>query len=311
MRGGDHGGWADVLRSWGDLERVRACLDAGADPDVVLYDLTRPLDMAAGWGSTEVVAELAARVRDVDAMALGRTALWRAVYNNRPDNARALLAAGADPSRPMMAGWSPGRLSLAGPHPLIAGALSASEQAVVEEAHHLTAALGRLQYEGMSLVCVAGIDVAEAVRRLDAEVVPADSVTPDDMATWPMSSNTELTMWATDVPGGCVIAQPWSYIASMPGISTRLSPGTKCYGMYANPKGGDQGSTSLDGALTGSDLGIAMDPFEGDAEDVLTSYLYRHNTIAYCCAWAGLRPGDARAFVGPPDMWLRLPDVDY
>ncbi|MEV6774539.1 ankyrin repeat domain-containing protein [Nocardia sp. NPDC051030] len=309
----EQGGWAGLGRTaWTDPGQIRARLEAGADPDVLLRGEQRPLDMAATQGSAEVVAEVASRVCDVDAMAWGRTALWRAVYANRPDNARALLAAGADPARPMMAGWSPARLSLAGQHPLVTGELSASEQASVEERRQLTMALSRPWIDGVSLVCVAGIDAAEAVRRLDAEVVPAGSVTPDDMASWPLSADTELTMWATDVPGGCVIAQPWSYIASMPGISTRLSPGTKCYGMYFNPKGGCQGSTSLDGALTGSDISPALDPSEDDsAEDILTSYLYQHDVLAYCCAWAGLRPRDARAFAGPPDMWLRVPDGDY
>ncbi|MFC8042845.1 hypothetical protein [Nocardia sp. NPDC057353] len=270
------------------------------------------MDIAAERGSAEVVAEVASRVGDVDAMAWGRTALWRAVYADRHDNVRALLAAGADPARPMMAGWSPARLSLAGPHPLVAAALSASEQAAVEERRLLTTALGRPSVDGTSLVCVAGIDAAEAVRRLDAEVVPADSVTADDTASWPMSADIESTMWATDVPGGCAIVQPGSYHASMPGISARLSRGTKCFGMYFNPKGGCQGSTALDGLLTGSDISPALDPSGDDsAEDVLAAYLYQHDILAYCCAWAGLRPRDARAFVGPPDMWLRVPDGDY
>ncbi|MCM6786652.1 ankyrin repeat domain-containing protein [Nocardia sp. CDC159] len=270
------------------------------------------MDIAAVHGSAEVVAELASWVCDVDAMALGRTALWRAVYANRPDNARVLLAAGADPARPMMAGWSPGRLSLAGQHPLVTGELSASEQAAVEERRQLTTALGETWVDGMSLVCVAGIDAAEAVRRLDAEVVPAESVTEEDMCTYPPASHTELTMWATDVPGGCAIVQPWYYIASAPGISIRLSPGTKCYGMYFNPKSGCQGRTSFDGVLTDSDISPAPIPDEEDsAEDILTSYLYQFDVLAYCCAWAGLRPRDARAFAGPPDIWLRVPDGDY
>ncbi|MEU6791163.1 hypothetical protein ABZ907_05670 [Nonomuraea wenchangensis] len=40
-----------------------------------------------------------------------------AVFEGRVDNARVLLTAGADPWRPMMDGWSPGRLSLASPTP--------------------------------------------------------------------------------------------------------------------------------------------------------------------------------------------------
>jgi hypothetical protein len=33
--------------------------------------------------------------------------------------------------------------------------------------------------------------------------------------------------------------------------------------------------------------------------------------LAYCFAYAGLRPVDTRAVSGPPDVWLRLPDRDY
>ncbi|MEV0620180.1 ankyrin repeat domain-containing protein [Nonomuraea sp. NPDC050404] len=110
------GGWSDLRwRSWDDLALVRAKLDTGADPNEGEHLFDRPLHRAAGYGSPEVVAALAERADDVDAECEGRTALWEAVFNDRADNALALVAAGADPWRPMMGGWSPGRLSLAGP----------------------------------------------------------------------------------------------------------------------------------------------------------------------------------------------------
>ncbi|WP_328471728.1 ankyrin repeat domain-containing protein [Actinoplanes sp. NBC_00393] len=102
---------------WDDITEVRSRLAAGADPDADLGDNRRPLHLAAEWGSAAVVAELAALTSDVDAMHDGRTALWIAVQARNAPHARALAAAGADPWRPMMGGWSPGRLSLAGPTP--------------------------------------------------------------------------------------------------------------------------------------------------------------------------------------------------
>ncbi|MGW4843848.1 hypothetical protein [Nocardia brasiliensis] len=137
-------------------------------------------------------------------------------------------------------------------------------------------------------------------------------MTEDDMWALSMSDDTALTLWATSVPGGCVIAQPWGYGASMPGVATRLCPGTKCYAMYANPKSGNQGSTARDGEITGWDLHPAGFPDEHDsADEILATYLYQGDAIAYSCAHVGLRPTDSRAFIGPPDRWLRLPDGDY
>src|SRR5256885_10228870 len=111
-------GWSRMpWRSWSDLAEVRTRLAAGADPNANLQGEGRPLHVAAERGSAEVVAELARLVDDVDAEHAGRTALRIAVHADKPDHARALSAAGADPWRPMMAGWSPGRLSLAGRTP--------------------------------------------------------------------------------------------------------------------------------------------------------------------------------------------------
>jgi hypothetical protein len=103
--GWSHLGW----REWKDVARVRALVEAGADLESPVSDYEGPpLHVAARRGSPEVVAEIAAGVRDVDALYEGRTALWTAVFTDRRKVARTLVVAGADPWRPMMAGWSPG-----------------------------------------------------------------------------------------------------------------------------------------------------------------------------------------------------------
>ncbi|WP_447001978.1 hypothetical protein ACRAKI_19740 [Saccharothrix isguenensis] len=65
-----------------------------------------------------------------------------------------------------------------------------------------------------------------------------------------------------------------------------LSAGTTCYGMYANPKSGSQGSTVPDDEVVGWDLHPGGGP--GEQGDVLLSYLYRNQALAYCFAYAGL-----------------------
>ncbi|WP_228122588.1 ankyrin repeat domain-containing protein [Saccharothrix syringae] len=244
---------------------------------------------------------------DVDVLEDGRSALWLAVYLDRRDCVEALLAAGADPWRPMMSGWSPGRLAAAGPHAdLFPGGpgLTGAEAAAVAEAPRLRAALQDDDYvdEGGSLACVSGIDVAEAVRRLGATTLEGDHEDDEEVDV----------VGATDVPGGCVLHQPWGYAAQMPGVTRPLSAGTTCYGVYANPKSGNQGSITRDGEVVGSDLHPGGEPLEREPADlVLLSYLYRHDATAYACAYAGLRPTDARAVTGPPDAWLRLPRTDH
>ncbi|MEV4177930.1 ankyrin repeat domain-containing protein [Nonomuraea sp. NPDC049709] len=275
------------------------------------------LHTAAEEGSAEEVAELAGRVADVDAEEEGRTALWVAVYEGNHDHARALVAAGADPWRPMMSGWSPGRLSLAGPEPglfeLPAGTdgLTEGEAAAVAEAKRLTAALGSHYYDGVGLACVAGISAAEATRRLEATV---EDVDPEEFLDRidPFDDESLRFVGVTDVPGGCVVTQPWGYIPQAPGATRRLSAGTVCYGMYANPKSGNQGSIVRDGEIVGWDLHPGGAPWEDDdAQEVLLSYLYKYNAVAYSCAYAGLRLTEARAITGPPDTWLRLPERDH
>jgi hypothetical protein len=302
-------GW----HSWSDLATVRARLAAGADPNTLVRGHGRPLHHAARQGSADVVAELARLVDDVDAVDDGRTALWVAVNEDKPDNARALVAAGADPDRSMMSGWSPARLSLAGPTPDLFdtdATLSEAEAAAVAEARLLIDALAEIDYDGMSLCCVAGIDAAEAVRRLRATAVE-EEIDVEDM--WDdMDDESIHTLGVTDVPGGCVVSQPWAYGASMPLVALRLSAGTVCYAMYANPKSGNQGESVRDGVITGSDLhpGGGWCEAGAPADEVLRTYLYKHRAVEYCCAYANVRPSDTRPFT-EPDTWVRLPARDW
>ncbi|TDC43877.1 ankyrin repeat domain-containing protein [Micromonospora sp. KC213] len=310
-------GW----QSWSDTGEVQARLAAGADPNGHVPHWGPVLHVAAEHGSAHVVAALAALVDDIDAEHNGRTALWVAVHTDKPDNARALAAAGADPWRPMMAGWSPGRLSLASLTPDLftvppgVPSLSPAESAAVAEARRLTAVFKKVDYDGLSLSCVAGIDAAEAVRRLDARAAEWDDAESMVEQLWgdSLSDEAVLTLGVTDVPGGCVVSQPWAYGAEMPGVSRRLSIGTVCYSMYANPKSGNQGSILRDRAVEGWDLhpGGGWAASDDSAEEILRTYLYQGNALAYCCAYVGLALTDARPFTGSPDLWVQLPPGDY
>ncbi|WP_026425212.1 ankyrin repeat domain-containing protein [Actinokineospora inagensis] len=297
-------GWAD----WGDLGKVRAVLAAGADPNAGGGWRGSPLHMAAEDGSPEVVAELLRVVDDVDPLSAGVTPLWPALFARRFDNARFLVAAGADTDRHVMAGWTPNRIMALARDPLPRDVLSAAEVEAVVESRRLIAALGDLGYvEGLGLCCARGVDVAEAVRRLDAEPVDGPPADP-----WSDLSGSLLFVGLTDVPGGCVVAQPWGFQPNTPGVSRRLSRGTRCYSLYANPKSGNQGSLVVDGEVVGWDLHPGGDPSAGDSSrEVLLAYLYQRNAIGYCCAHADLQPVDGRAITGEPDVWVRLPDVDY
>lgn len=316
----DAPGWSGVVHGdWTNLPRIRALLNAGAEADGIIWGNRRPLHVAAEEGSPEVVAELAGRVTDIDSEERGRSALWSAVYHGRSDNARILLAAGADPWRPMMAGWSPGRLSLAGPVPDLfplpagEGGLTDDERAVAAEAPRLAEIFAGHCFEGLGLACVAGISATEAVRRLDATPF---AVTEEDPSHEPPLRGQEGThgeiIGATGVPGGCILTQPWGYTPQMPGVLAALSPGTVTHGLYANPKSGDQGRIFRDGSAEGSDLHPGGDPRpDATSREILVGYLTRGNAIAFCCAYAGVRPPDIRAVTGPPDIWLGLPERDW
>ncbi|WP_381796752.1 ankyrin repeat domain-containing protein [Streptomyces niveus] len=311
--GWDGVGWA----GWEDHAAVKHCLDQGADPDN--WHGGRPLHRAAAFGSPEVVAELVRRVADVDATQGGGTALWEAVLGDRPENARVLAAAGADPWRTVVGGWSPGRLSLAGPTPDLfvvpegERGLSEAERATAQEGRRLVAALGREHTDGMGLACVAGIDAEEAIRRLEATPVEVEELAELVESPYAFDLDEQMLVFGvTTVPGGCVVTQPWGYGPSQPGVLKRLSVGTVCYGLYANPKSGNQGSITRDGVTEGWDLHPGGGPNPDDTpEQVLASYLFRYNAVAYACAFVGLRPTDSRSVDGRADIWVELPARDY
>jgi hypothetical protein len=316
MVGNEGAGWSGIgWNDWTNLSLIRARLDAGADPNSGVYFHEGPLCAAAECGSPEVVAELARRVDDVDAEHEGRTALWEAVFADRPGNARVLVAAGADPWRPMMNGWSPGRLSLATPTPDLftrpdgEAGLSADETAAVAEARRLIAALGHFDDDGYSIACVADITADEAVRRLEAEPVDDADVEEIMEDPWTDFDDSLTVIGVTDVPGGCVVVQPWGYAASNPRVIERLSVGTVCYGLFANPKSGNQGAVARDGVIEEWDThpGGGDASSEDSAEEILATCLYNGQAEAYCYAGAGLRPTDDRSVNGQVDMWLRLP----
>ncbi|MEU7739737.1 ankyrin repeat domain-containing protein [Nonomuraea sp. NPDC049158] len=311
-------GWSGFRwGSWADLALVRARLDAGADPNEGAHPFERPLHAAAERGSPEVVAVLAGRVDDIDAECEGRTALWGAVFSDRHENALALVAAGADPWRPMMAGWSPGRLSLAGPTPGLFfpfppghARLTEAETAAVTEADRLIGAVGDIGYDGYSLACVRGISAAEAAQRLAA--TPADEEELAEVMEDPFEDEAMRFIGFSDIPGGCLVSQQWGYMASAPVVMRVLSAGTVAYGMYANPKSGNQGSVYRDGEVVDWDTHPGGGDVSGDdsAEEILLKYLYVGQAAAYCFAGAGLRPTSARA-ITDPDTHLRLPERDY
>ncbi|MEV0589446.1 ankyrin repeat domain-containing protein [Nonomuraea sp. NPDC050310] len=307
--------WTGI--GWKDLAAVLARLEAGADPESGAYFPERPLHAAAMYGSPEVVAELARRVSDVDAELDGHTALWAAVFANRPGNARALAAAGADPWRPMMNGWSPGRLSLATPTPDLfpspefRNGLSAEDVAAVATARHLITTLGQPLDDGFSLACVGGVTAAEVTRRLNAEPINEDEL---DLLEEDLESEDALAVvGVTDVPGGCVIYQPWAYGASFPLLVRLVSAGTVCYGMYANPKSGNQGVVARDGTIEDSDThpGGGSPYAQDSTQEILATYLYQGYAAPYCFAGAGLRPDDNASISENVDGWLRLPERDW
>ncbi|MGW2641926.1 ankyrin repeat domain-containing protein [Streptomyces sp. NPDC001348] len=271
----------------------------------------KPLHRAAVFGSPETV-ELARRVvADVDALENGVTAPWEAVMSRRPQNARALAAAGADPWRLSLGGWSPGRLSLAGPTPELfpvpeGVSLTDTERGAAQEARRLTTALGEFYYDGTGLACVAGIDATEAVSRLQATPVVDDDLLevlnelPEDPYAYDMDESLHI-VGVTSVPGGCVVTQPWGTRRACPACWPGCPSAPSVTASTPIPRAATRAASPAMERTIASDPHPGGEPDEDDTSaQVLASYLYQNNAVAYACAFAGLRPTDSRAVAGPP-----------
>jgi hypothetical protein len=284
--------------------------------------LPPPLHEAAMRGLPRHLVEQRIRAApDVDVLWWDRTALWEAVMHRHHEIASLLAKAGADPWRPLIGGWSPGRLSLAGPEPALFGPpppdtyLTSAELAATARAEHLIEAVGDVALDRTSMAFLSRVDSAEATGRVRA--VPIEI---PDFAEWaadPWSQGlteheVEYTIGASDVPGGCVLIQWAGPTACAPGLLARLTRGTSAYALHGDPQAGPRGAIFRNGHPADHDLtpGIGR-PLPGDPPDeVLRTYLFRHNPIPYACDRTGLSPADRHPFTGPPDHFLRLPPID-
>ncbi|WP_275462767.1 ankyrin repeat domain-containing protein [Streptomyces noursei] len=309
---------------WQDTGLVLARLESGADPGALVpgHDRATPLHLAAAHGGPVAVAALLERGAVVDAPdGQGRTPLWHAVCHGAGENAELLLRAGADAWTPQLGGRSPGRLALTCElAPLFAelpGAvpLTPGERAAQREADARAAVFRGVHTGGVSVAFVAGIDEAEAVRRLERD--PRDgAVGPPDATAVPHDpGEAHRRVGVTGVIGGCVLLQPASYLLGTDAALDALSVGATAYGLYFDPSGGTFGTLSRDGRSELTEE-IGLPPY-GDEPEGHWHYRfwswsrpqerYGAAELGYASAAAGLRVTDPRPVSGPPHRWVEIP----
>ncbi|MER6999061.1 ankyrin repeat domain-containing protein [Streptomyces sp. NPDC000410] len=320
---------AEFLRpdEWRDLTRVERWLSDGNVPDSYLGDpgdSDTPLHRAVRFGTPDAVAALVARAREVDLPdEFGHTPLWSAVAHGQADSVRALLAAGADPWRPGVDHWTPGRLALTTElAPLfeeLPGAvpLTAAERREQERADRLIAVFGERELftEGLDVTFVAGLDEDAVIRRLGAD--PADfPVRAQDQADLEELTYGRAAFGLTGVTGGCMISGLYAAAPDHKDAQRRISRGTTAYHVFFNPKGGTFGTRYRDGAEDAYEE-IGLSPFPGTPAG---HWLYRFwqrsgrfpygaNVLAYACAAGGItEPENAWGLsVGPRRMVVPPP----
>jgi hypothetical protein len=244
--------WNDFQR-WSSVDEVRNALDGGADPNAMLTSLgSRPLHMALGCldASLEVVQLLIERGADVDAVDhRGVTPLWYAVRWGYEEAAAALLAAGADPWRPVVAGRSAGRVALDGPlADLFANlpgvpSVSDEERRRQAEADDLVASYADLKFVAnfYCLGFVRGLSEDEIIRRAGADPVncPPGDLDQYLVLTQPLESS---ALWVgTPASGGVVIVDLAAGLPVSEDFCRGMSAGDVILAStFDNPAGGDQ-----------------------------------------------------------------------
>ncbi|MFC4907268.1 hypothetical protein [Actinomadura gamaensis] len=180
--------------------------------------------------------------------------------------------------------------------------LAPGERAMIEDGPELAELCAGIAHDGFSLACVADRRAVEVLSLWTVtEVIVTDEQTPWYELDF---GGDEDVLGITDVPGGCVIAQPWGDEADS--VLRSVTAGTFGYGMYANPKSGDQGRIAEDGEIVRGDLHPGHRSY-GDVggREVLAAVASGGSAIAHCLLYAGLRP-DSLDFLEYPDAWVRV-----
>ena len=307
------------LQDWSDLEGIGARLANGesatarSGPGLVW---TTPLHVAAEKGDAAAMRLLLAHAGQVDVPdSEGLTPLWQAVAGLRGEIVRVLLDAGADPWRPCVDEWTPGRLALTTElAPMVDGTpgavpLSASERIEQTWADRLIGAFSaeRIHTDGLHVTFTDVADEDEVIRRIGGD--PASCpVLQQDPDTDQRSLFDEVGLYAVGVTGtayGCVVSQPFSLELDQDELSRRLSPAT-AYCLNFNPKGGVFGTLYRSGKLIWHEEIGPRSPFPGSPPEYWryrfwqrpgTSFSHDANLLAYACARGGIRKA------GPRDAW--------
>ncbi|MGW0520775.1 DUF6461 domain-containing protein [Crossiella sp. NPDC003009] len=207
--------WPEWFQAWTDADRVRAELDAGADPNARLWAIgNAPLHSAAQANAGgDVIDLLVSRGAEVEARnAAGETPLWLAVRCGGGRAAAALLAHDVRPWEPVLAGRSAGEMALRGDlAPLFAelpGALVLSEQERARQAEADALIEG---YEGLerlpylAIAFVGGVDLDTVVRRMGADPADCPEVGLRAYEEVTCAAPESRVCWAGAPPGGGVV----------------------------------------------------------------------------------------------------------
>ncbi|KAB8187795.1 ankyrin repeat domain-containing protein [Microbispora catharanthi] len=213
-----------------DPESIRRRLE-GAGAQAYPRALDDDLHEAAYEGVAEAIEVLVAHGADVESSGVWETPLWTAVCRGHSDAVAALLRAGADPWRPVVAGRSAGDIALTGPLADLFAALPGAPATDVgllrrqAEADALVTAYDSWETycgEGDGFAFVAGIDEDSAIRRLGLDPAGCPLANEDEyMDVGPSLGASAL--WLGRPPGSAGVVV-YSAISFDPGAEELWGP---------------------------------------------------------------------------------------